>query len=248
MSGARPERVALVTGATSDIGAAVARELSAAGVAVAVHFHSDRGRAEGLARELGRALPVGADVSSYPEVEAMAARISAELAPPAIVVNAAAHVRFERFMESDPVDWKPQLDVTLLGALNVCRVFGGAMIDAGWGRIVSIAAEGALVGEPALAVASVAKAGLLGLTRTLARELGPHGVAVNAVSPGFVPTAGVPEAYRRPERLEAIGRHYPMGRLGAPRDIAAAVGFLCSDAAGYVSGQTLSVSGGYSVR
>jgi NAD(P)-dependent dehydrogenase (short-subunit alcohol dehydrogenase family) len=122
------------------------------------------------------------------------------------------------------------------------------MVRSGGGRIVSVLAEGALVGEPALAVASVAKAGVLGLTRTLARELAPHGVTVNAVSPGFVATDSVPERFRTPERLQAIAAGYPMKRLGTPEDVAAAVAYLCSESAGYVSGQTLSVSGAYSVR
>jgi 2-hydroxycyclohexanecarboxyl-CoA dehydrogenase len=245
-------RVALVTGATSDIGAAISRALAADGNAVGVHFHRREDRARGLAAELEQlgagALVVGGDVSRLRDVRRIAEEMSAALGPITVLVNVAAAVRFERFLDSDPDDWETQLDVTLRGAMNACYVAAGAMVRSGGGRIVSVLAEGALVGEPALAVASVAKAGVLGLTRTLARELAPRGVTVNAVSPGFVATDSVPERFRTPERLEAIAAGYPMKRLGTPEDVAAAVAYLCSDAAGYVSGQTLSVSGGYSVR
>jgi 3-oxoacyl-[acyl-carrier protein] reductase len=245
-------RVAIVLGATSGIGKAIARRLADAETAVAVHCHRDRAAATALCDELDRegagATVVQADVAAFAEVRDMAAAVAGELGVATIVVNAAARVRFERLMDSDPDDWTEQIDVTLRGALNVCRVFGEGMIEAGRGRFVHIVAEGALLGEPSLAVASVVKAGVLGLTRTAALELASHGVTVNSVSPGFVVTAATPERYRDPERLAALTRRYPMGRLGTPDDVAAAVGFLCSDAAGYITGQTISVSGGFSTR
>jgi NAD(P)-dependent dehydrogenase (short-subunit alcohol dehydrogenase family) len=244
--------VALVTGATSDIGTAISRALAADGNAVGVHFHHREDRARALAAELEQfgvsSLVVAGDVSELRDVRRIAEELSAALGPITVLVNVAADVRFERFLDSDPDGWDRQLNVTLRGTMNACYVAAGGMVQSGGGRIVSVLAEGALVGEPALAVASVAKAGVLGLTRTLARELAPHGVTVNAVSPGFVPTDSVPRRFRTPERLEVIAAGYPMKRLGTPEDVAAAVAYLCSDGAGYVSGQTLSVSGGYSVR
>lgn len=229
-------RVALVTGATSDIGAAICAALVRTGHDVVAHGFR-------RAPDIGGRIVIG-DVASLQDVRAIAERIGTV----DVLVNVAAHVRFERFMQSDPADWGRQLDVTLLGTMHTCRVFGEGMVERGWGRIVNVAAEGALTGEPALAVATMAKAGVLGLTRTLALELAPRGITVNAVSPGLVPTSALPDALQDEARLQAAAAHYPMKRLGTPRDIAATVAFLASEDAGYVTGQTISVSGGLSVR
>jgi NAD(P)-dependent dehydrogenase (short-subunit alcohol dehydrogenase family) len=244
--------VALVTGATSDIGAAIVAALAAAGNSVGVHYHGQAERAQRIVDGLGDrgvgGVAVCADVSDLTDVRAAVARVSEVLGPPRILVNGAALVRFERFMASDPVHWPRQIEVTLLGCLNCSRVVAETMIGSGGGRIVNIVAEGALVGEPALAVATAAKAGVVGFTRTLALELAPQEVTVNAVSPGFVATSSTPPELKTAERLERIAARYPARRLGTPEDIAAAVAFLCSPQAGYITGQTISVSGGYSVR
>jgi len=245
-------RTALVTGATSDIGAAIARALARCGSPVAIHHHAADDRAAALVDEFisagGRAASVRADISVLAEVKAMASTVGDLVGPPSIVVNAAADVRFERFLESDPGEWRRQIDVTLVGAMNLMWVFGAGMVDRGYGRLINVLAEGALVGEPSLAVASATKGGVLALTRTLAKDLAQHGVTVNGVSPGFIPTRAVPERFHEPGRLEAIARRYPAGRLGTPDEVAAAVTFLASPEASYVTGQTISVSGGYSVR
>lgn len=243
----------MVTGATSDIGAAIVRGLARAGADVALHTHSRRQRADDLAAELagefeGTFTVVQGDVGRIDEMRRIAAEAKAALGPITILVNVASTVRFERFLDSDPDDWEAVIRSTLVGAMNAAWTLAPDMIDAGGGRIVSITAEGALVGEPALAIASAAKAGVLGLTRTLAKDLARHAITVNAVSPGFVPTDSIPEQFRTPERLEKTARAYPAGRLATVEEVAAPVLFLCSPQASYVTGQTISVSGGYSVR
>lgn len=243
---------ALVTGATSDIGAAIALALADAGLSVGVHFHRREDRARELVGQLEergvKAVAVRADVADHNDARALTDRTVERLGPLWALVNAAADVRFARFLESDPATWRQQVDVSLHGVLNCSHAAAQHMVGVGAGRIVNVVAEGALVGEPALSVASAAKAGVVGFTRSLARELAPAGVTVNAVSPGFIPTDAVPEAMRTPERLQRIAARYPARRLGTPQDIAEVVAFLCSDAAGYVMGQTISVSGAYSMR
>jgi 3-oxoacyl-[acyl-carrier protein] reductase len=243
---------AFITGATSDIGAAIVRTLAATGYSVTVHYRSRGEAAEALVQEVtrtgGYAVAVQADVSDLQQVRAAVANGNDALGPVRALVNVAADVRFSRFMDSDPADWWPQIAVTLGGCLNTCRAAADTMAAEGAGRIVNIVGEGALVGEPALAVASAAKAGVIGFTRTLALELAAQGVTVNAVSPGFIPTQSIPESLRTPERLAKIAKRYPAGRLGTVQEIASAVGFLVSEDAGYITGQTISVSGGYSTR
>lgn len=249
---AAPDTVAAVIGATSDIGGAIARALARDGAAVAVHYHSDEAAADRLVNELAgagvRTARFRANIASFDDVRSLATAIDERLGPPAVVVNTAADVRFERFLDSDPEQWRQQVDITLMGAMNVMRVFGEGMVSRRHGRLIAVLAEGALVGEPALAVASATKGGVLGLVRALAKDFARHGVTVNGVSPGFVPTKAVPERFRSGERLKSIARHYPAGRLGTPEEVADAVAFLASPRAAYVTGQTISVSGGYTVR
>jgi NAD(P)-dependent dehydrogenase (short-subunit alcohol dehydrogenase family) len=247
----RHPSVALVIGGSSEIGAALCRRLSRRSVAVAVHYHRRAEAAaavvEAIEFESGRAVAMAADVTDPAAVAQLVAGVNATLGPIDVLVYAAANVRFSRFLESSPDEWAPQINVTLLGFLISAQPIVRAMVDEGWGRVVAITAEGAITGEPALAVASAAKAGLVGFTRSLAREVAPFGVTVNAVSPGFIPTSAVPERLRQGDRLKKITRAYPAGRLGTPDDVAAAVDFLCSADSGYVTGQVISVSGGYGI-
>jgi NAD(P)-dependent dehydrogenase (short-subunit alcohol dehydrogenase family) len=245
-------RVAVVSGGTSDIGAAIARALGTGGVAVAVGYHSDKSAGRSIAYDIealgGQAIAVEVDVTQIDSIVEARQTIEALYGPVNVLVNCAARVRFARFLESDPAEWSGDIDVTLVGTMRACHVFAPSMAERRWGRIVNIVAEGAIVGEPSLAVASAAKAGVLGLTRTLALDLAKHGITVNAVSPGFVPTSATPPRFLDPDRLERIVSQYPMGRLGRPEDVATIVTTLVSEQVGYVTGQTISVSGGYSVR
>lgn len=238
-------RVALVTGATSDIGAAISRALGAGGLSVALGFRPSTGSPDRLADELTAmgsiALPVVADVASVDAIHAAREQVESALGPVSVLVNVAARVRFERFLDSDPTDWAGDIDVTLLGTMRACHAIAPSMKQHGWGRIVNIAAYGAVVGEPALAVASVAKAGVLGLTRTLAKEFGSHGITVNAVAPGFIETTATPRRLREPQRLAAIAGRQLAGRLAEPADIAGTVAYLVGDAAALVTGQVISV-------
>jgi NAD(P)-dependent dehydrogenase (short-subunit alcohol dehydrogenase family) len=252
-SGADADRIgsALIVGGSSDIGSAIARRLAARGGAVAVHYNRRHEEAAAVAAEIqaggGKAKAYGADVRDLGAVADLIKLVEVELGAVEVLVYAAADVRFSRFLDSDPATWRPQLEATLLGFMNCAQPVAKTMAAAGWGRIVVIAAEGGRVAEPALAVASAAKAGLIGFSRSLARELAPSGVTVNVVSPGFIPTSSTPPHLRSPERLAAITRAYPAARLGTTADVAATVAFLCSAEAGYVTGQVISVAGGYGI-
>lgn len=243
--------VAVVTGAARGIGAATAARLARDGFAVAVLDCDEEGSArsvEAITADGGAAMAVTADVSDEVAVGRAVALIAAELGPPAVLVNNAGYGEPAGVLEMTAAQWDGLLAVNLRGAFLAARAACPHMVAAGWGRVISISSVSAL-GDDGRAGYASAKAGLIGFTKTLALELGPHGVTANAVAPGFVVSEMTRLSARRrgvpfDEYQRAAARSVPVGRVGQPEDVADAVAFFASPRAGYVSGQVLYVAGG----
>ncbi|HTW29224.1 MAG TPA: 3-oxoacyl-[acyl-carrier-protein] reductase [Acetobacteraceae bacterium] len=235
-------RVALVTGASGGIGAGVARALHAQGAAV-VLSGTRLEALEALASELGeRAHVCAADLRDPAAPEALVAAAEAAAAPLAILVNNAGLTRDTLALRMKEEDWQAVLEVDLAAPFRLCRAALRGMLRRRAGRIVNIASIVAATGNAGQANYAAAKAGLVGMSKSLAQEVASRGITVNVVAPGFVQTAmtdGLPEA-QKAKLLEAI----PLGRMGTPADIAAAVAFLATDEAGWITGATLHVNGG----
>ena len=239
-------RNALVTGGSRGIGRAIVRRLAEEGCGVAVNYERSRDMAEEAVREvaaLGRpALAVQADVSDARAVEAMRDRVLDELHEVDIVVNNAGIHQHLKSWEMSVADWERIIGVNLTGAYSVSRAFAPHMLARRRGRIVNISSIVAMSGTDHEAHYAASKAGMLGLTKSLALELSPHGITVNAIAPGDIETdmtAGV-----KGEELQKLLRTIPLHRMGQPSEIASAVAYLCSDDASYVTGQCLHVNGG----
>ncbi|MFE5310902.1 3-oxoacyl-ACP reductase FabG [Isoptericola sp. NPDC056605] len=244
-------RVAVVTGAARGIGAATARRLAADGHAVAVLDLLEE-QAAATAADIvaggGRAIGLGVDVADAAAVEAAVARVTDELGAPTILVNNAGILRDNLLFKMSEDDWDAVLRVHLRGAFVATRAVQAHMVAAGWGRVVNLSSTSAL-GNRGQANYSAAKAGMQGFTKTLAIELGKFGVTANAVAPGVIATDMIAETAERigmtPEEFHAAAaKDVPVGRVGRPEDIAAAVAFFCSEEASFVSGQVLYVAGG----
>lgn len=241
-------RVALVTGAASGIGRAIALELGRWGAQVAVADLNEAGAVETVAQLGGRGaggLAAPVDVTDYAAVQRAVAFVRDQLGPIAILVNAAGWDIPEPFVDSQPAAWQRLIAINLMGVIHVTHVVLPSMLDARYGRIVNIGSDAGRVGSSGEAVYSAAKGGIIAFTKTIARETARRGVTVNCVCPGPTDTpllAGFTAV--NPRLVEALERAIPMGRLAQPADIAPAVAFLVSDGAAYITGQTLSVSGG----
>jgi len=243
-------RVAFVTGAGRGIGRAIVRRLAAQDVAVGVTDVDGRAAA-GVADEIrsqgGRAAAAMADVTRVDTLEAARETVEEALGPVDVLVNNAGWDRLEPFMENDPALWDRLIAVNLKGPFWTTRIVLAGMLERGTGRIVNIASDAGRVGSMGEAVYSACKAGLIGFTKSLARETARRGITVNCVCPGPTETALLDEV-RGSERgakiMQAIGRTIPLGRFGTPEDVASAVAYFVSDEAAYVTGQVLSVSGG----
>ena len=240
------EKNVLITGASRGIGAACARAFAAAGCRVAVHYHRSADRALALIDELtamgADAFAVQADVSDSSQVKRMIAAVEERFGSIGVLVNNAGVALVGLLTDVADDEWRRVTDTNLGGVFACCRAALPAMIRAHRGCIVNIASMWGEVGASCEAVYSASKAGVIGLTKALAKELGPSGIRVNAVSPGVIMTdmmAGFTE-----DDLNALREEIPLGSLGTPEDVAAAVLFLASDEARYITGQVLSVNGG----
>jgi NAD(P)-dependent dehydrogenase (short-subunit alcohol dehydrogenase family) len=247
-----PARRALVTGAGQGVGLAVAGELAAAGIDVVVN-DIDPDRAERAAARLradgATAMALPFDVTSWQQTSEAARRGPAV----DVLVNNAGNAGTEGFgqlvpfLETEPADWARFLAVNLYGVMHACRAFVPAMSAAGWGRVVTIISDAGRTGEPRLAAYSAAKAGAAGFSRALAREVAPGGVTVNCVSLGSIAPAAPAGQPTAGDERDRRARRYPVGRLGAPADVAGLVAFLASERAEWITGQTYSVNGGYAM-
>ena len=237
--------VALVTGAARGIGAAIAHRLADAGATVVVADLDGDAAASTAGTLAGKAIGVAIDVSSSASVDRALARVRADVGPPDILVNNAGIDVIKPFVDSTEDEWDRIIAVNLKGPINCTRAVLDAMIERKSGRIVNIASDAGRVGSSGEAVYSATKGGVIAFTKTLAREAARHGITVNCVCPGPTETALLGQVAEYSQKLyEGLARAIPLGRTAQPDDIAPAVAFLVSPEAGYITGQTLSVSGG----
>jgi 3-oxoacyl-[acyl-carrier protein] reductase len=242
-------RVALVTGGSRGIGAAVSRELGAAGADVVVNYVSSGDAAEAVCAEIrdagGSARAVAGDISTPEGAAALVDEVESDVGPIAILVCNAGITRDNLIMKLSDDDWREVVDTNLGGAFFTCRSVARPMLKRRAGAIVTMSSVVGVHGNAGQTNYAASKAGLIGLTKALAKELGGRGIRVNAIAPGYISTEltdALPEAAR-----EAILAGTPLGRLGDPADVARAVRFLVSDAAAFVTGDVLAVDGGLGI-
>jgi 3-oxoacyl-[acyl-carrier protein] reductase len=242
-------RIALVTGAARDVGREIALTLAAEGAAVAVNYLSSASEAEAVVSDIaakgGKAKAYKADVSDYEAVKAMVDAVVKDFGALNILVNNAGLAKRQRFTDTTPDDWKNQIDICLYGAIHCCHAAAPHLEACKNGRIVSVIGDSSRVGESGLAIVAAARAGVVALMKSLAREFGRSGTTANTVSLGLVETAH--DRAWVEENRDKLTRLYPVRRLGMPDDIAPAVALLASPRAGWITGQTLSISGGFSM-
>jgi 2-hydroxycyclohexanecarboxyl-CoA dehydrogenase len=241
--------VVVVTGGGGGIGAATCRRFAAEGSRVAV-LDLDESTASDVADRIvgGTARAYRCDITDLAAVQSTVAAVESDLGPVDVLVNNAGWDIFEPFVQTEPESWGRLIEINLVGPLHMHHAVLPGMVARGFGRVVTIASDAARVGSSGQAVYSACKAGMLGLSKTLAREHARDGITFNVVCPGPTDTAlldGVTGAASNPEKLrEAFRRAIPMGRIGKPDDLPGAICFFASDDAAFVTGQVLSVSGG----
>ena len=244
-------KAAIVTGAGSGIGRAIAQRLAEDGLAVAVLDLDDRS-AEQVADEIrqkgGEAIALGSvDVSERSQVDDAVGRVRKALGPVLVLVNNAGVTGFKEFLKITDDRWDRIMQVNLNGPFYCTQAVLPDMVDAGWGRVVNISSSSAQSGQPYMVHYVTSKAGLIGFTKALALEVGPKGITVNTIPPGFIDTPMLRTSEERGVLGGTVEHHAgqtPVRRAGRPEDIAAACSFLVSEDAGYITGQVLGVNGG----
>jgi NAD(P)-dependent dehydrogenase (short-subunit alcohol dehydrogenase family) len=243
-------RVALVTGGGRDVGREISLTLAAEGASVAVNYNGSQAAAEKVVADItgagGNAAAYQADVADYASVKVMIDQIVQRFGRIDIVVNNAGFTPRQRFMDSKPEDWRKQIDIGLYGVMNISHAALPHMIKNKVGRIINLAGDSARVGESGLAVTAAARGGVIALSKSLAKEHGRDGVTANVLALGLVETSHTDPAWMAANR-DKITKMYPVRRLGSPGDIAPMVALLASDAAAWITGQVVSISGGFSM-
>jgi 3-oxoacyl-[acyl-carrier protein] reductase len=228
-------KVALVTGGARDVGREIVLALANEGASVAINYRGSKEAADALVGEIeasgGTARAYGGDVTDYDGLN--------------ILVNNAGYVAPQKFVETTPADWHAQIDVGLYGVIHCCHAAAGYLAASGDGRIISLAGDSARVGEKNLAITAASRGGVIALTKSLAKEFGRDGITANLVALGLVETGHSDKAWLD-KNMAKIVRNYPSGRIGQPQDIAPMIAFLASSGAAWITGQIISVSGGYS--
>ncbi|HAO43186.1 MAG TPA: KR domain-containing protein [Afipia sp.] len=242
-------KVALVTGGARDVGREIALSLAAEGAMVAVNYNGSRSSAEAVVAEIeksgGKAKAYKADVANFDEVNTMVTSIASDFGGLNIVVNNAGVALRNRFIDSTPEEWQKQINICLYGAIHISKAAAPHLERAGDGRIIALVGDSSRVGESGLAIVAAARAGVIALMKSLAREFGRFGTTANTISLGLIET---------PHDLEWVNANrdkltklYPLRRLGFPSDIAPMVTLLSSKHGGWITGQTVSISGGFSM-
>jgi 2-hydroxycyclohexanecarboxyl-CoA dehydrogenase len=243
-------RTAIVTGGGSGIGLAISERLAADGNAVAIFDRppaAAAGAPAGIAAAGGTAMALTVDVTDRGRIDAAVAEVRQHLGRPTILVNSAGLDGFDPFLSITREKWDRILAVNLTGTFDCCQAVVPDMIEEGWGRIVNISSSSAQGGQPIMTHYVASKAGVIGFTKALALELGPKGITVNTIPPGFIDTPmlrGSEEKGRLGKGVEYHASQTPVRRVGQPEDIAAACAFLVREESSYITGQVIGVNGG----
>lgn len=242
-------KVALVTGGARDVGREIALSLAGEGATVAVNYNGSRAGAEAVVAEIekrgGKAKAYKADVANFDEVKAMIASIASDFGGLNIVVNNAGVALRNRFIETTPEEWQKQINICLYGAIHISKAAAPHLEKAGDGRIIALVGDSSRVGESGLAIVAAARAGVIALMKSLAREFGRFGTTANTISLGLIETPHDIEWVNA--NRDKLTKLYPLRRLGFPSDIAPMVTLLSSKHGGWITGQTVSISGGFSM-
>lgn len=239
---------AIVTGASRGIGAAAALRLAADGFPVVVNYSRDEASARGVLEKIrssgGSGIIFRCDVSKRDEVDEMISHALREFGAVSVLVNNAGISRIGMFTDITREDWARTIGVNLTGVFNCCQSVMPHMVHEKYGRIISVSSVWGVYGASCEVDYSASKAGVIGLTKALAKEAAPSGITVNAIAPGCIMTDML-RSECDDETLRQLAEETPAGRLGTPRDVAAAISFFASEGAGFVTGQVLGVDGGF---